>query len=244
MARDFNGSTDHGRSTAVVVTGPPFTMAGWVIPTNTGSNQIVMGLTDWDTAWNCHYISINTDATAIAAVTAEDVSFTGSGASGLTAGVFNHIGGVWASTTSRVPYVNGVVGTEDTTLKAPDDISDFTAGAMGTGSSWQAPTNGVIAELGLWNVALTAGEMASLANGTSPLLIRRANLVRYHRFVGRRSPEPDEINGNALTLTGTTRAEHSRIIMPQRVKTFMPPPITFHPAWAKNANPLIIGGAM
>lgn len=71
--------------------------------------------------------------------------------------------------------------------------------------------DGRLAEVGIWDVALSDAEIAALATGVSPLLIRPANLKGYWPVYGSGSPEADlSGNGNNATITGTLNAaDHS-----------------------------------
>jgi hypothetical protein len=68
-----------------------------------------------------------------------------------------------------------------------------------------------------------------LSLGYSPLFVRPQSLVAYWPLIGRNSPELELIGGQGGTLTGTTQAEHPRIIRPKRRQPFgitatAPPP--------------------
>ncbi len=90
-----------------------------------------------------------------------------------------------------------------------------TAGAGATTFLGQVLT-GNLAEVGIWNVSLTAAELAILSKGYSPLFVGPSALVAYWPIVGRTSPEINLVGGGNGTLTGTANAAHPRIIMPSR----------------------------
>jgi hypothetical protein len=78
---------------------------------------------------------------------------------------------------------------------------------------------GRIAHCALWNINLSNVEVAALAAGVLPGLIRPANLTFWGALDGLASPEPDYSgNKNAGTLTGTAFA-------------FGPPVMPFTPRW-------------
>ncbi len=64
--------------------------------------------------------------------------------------------------------------------------------------------------MAIWNVALTDSEIATLAEGVSPLRVRRDALV-YYCPIGGQSPEIDIIGGVNMTVTGTTVDEEPPI---------------------------------
>lgn len=84
------------------------------------------------------------------------------------------------------------------------------------------PFDGLIAEVAIWNIALNASEIAALARGVSPLLIRRQNLQGYWPIWGVGSPERDYSGkGGHGTVTGTLTAARHAPVAP-----FVPPSIT------------------
>ena len=64
--------------------------------------------------------------------------------------------------------------------------------------------DGDIAEVAIWNVALTGAEMAALAAGAPPGTVSPSALVFYAPIYGTQSPEKDLISANNLTVTGAT----------------------------------------
>lgn len=68
-------------------------------------------------------------------------------------------------------------------------------------------TAGRFADVAIWNVVLTASEVAALSQGERPWNIRPSTLVLVSPLDGLQSPEPD-LSGSALNgaLTGTTSA--------------------------------------
>jgi hypothetical protein len=66
---------------------------------------------------------------------------------------------------------------------------------------------GNMADTALWNVVLSATEIAALAKGIRPPQVRPAALIGYWPLDGLQSPEPDlSGNRNNGTLTGTVNA--------------------------------------
>ena len=62
-----------------------------------------------------------------------------------------------------------------------------------------------VGHVALWDAALTAQEVASLANGVSPLRMRRGNLIEYWPINGQ-SPELGVVGGFNMTLNGVPAA--------------------------------------
>lgn len=94
-------------------------------------------------------------------------------------GIWTHIAIVLYSTTSRSAFINGGGKTSDTASLNSTSTGQArfgSAGATGTGIL------GCMAEVGLWNVALTDDEIKQLARGTIPRRVRFNNLKYYAAF--------------------------------------------------------------
>ncbi len=73
--------------------------------------------------------------------------------------------------------------------------------------------NGVMSEVAIWKVGLTAGEFLALSKGFSARFIRPQSLVFYLPLFGNNSPERDLMRGVTGTINGTlTKADHPRVI--------------------------------
>jgi hypothetical protein len=134
-------------------------------------------------------------------------------ASSYVAGAWYHVVGVWAGDSSRSIYLNGGAPVTNTTTISPITLDQFAIGSNGSAGAFM---NGRIAEFALWgsSTILTASEIASLAAGVSPLLIRPSTLFRYYPLLGASAPEPDLANHFDLTVTGATAAGHPRMFYP------------------------------
>lgn len=123
---------------------------------------------------------------------------------------WQHAGGRWASSKSRIAYLNGTAGTEDTNTEESSNWNQIAIGARYNGA-W-GPFNSVnveIAEAAIWSVVLTDAEIASLAKGFSPRRIRPQSLVFYAPLLRNLQ---DLRGGLALTNNNTaTIANHPRV---------------------------------
>jgi hypothetical protein len=207
MARSFSGTSQDlnlGTAAALQLTGD-FTFACF-LRTSSTATSFLMGcydvsspFTGWGISINpvgnvgkCRYWSSGTATWRVANTACNDgnwnhyaVSITGSGGThyrnGATDGTFAHTAPGSYSGTKRIA-------------------------AQSNGGS---PFAGDLAAIGVWNVGLTADEIASLAKGVPPDAVRPANLVEYWPLYGRNSPEQGLISGISGTLTGSpTVAEH------------------------------------
>lgn len=192
MARVFDGDISNRLlALSAPVTSSPVTLAGWVRPANASLLGLLFGLTANDTdgwlglpqgfyleAGNPHLNFQTTNAS---------IGGTATASNAFTSNVWTHCAGVRASTSSAFAYADGVEGTElTTTVGDPPGIDVVTCGADTTvtpGNVWGG--GGRLAELGFWNVALTAVEIAELAAGASPLMVRPQSLQAYYPLHGR-----------------------------------------------------------
>lgn len=130
-----------------------------------------------------------------------------------------HVLGTWKHD-SRALYVNGVsVATQGTSISLdPTAGTTFYIGRDHSGKYY----NGVIAEAAAYSVYLSAGDIASLAAGFSPSMVRPESLIGYWPLGGSVSNDyADPFGQHTLTPTNTpTAADHPRIIYPTGVSTF------------------------
>jgi hypothetical protein len=111
-----------------------------------------------------------------------------------------------AAGTDPVVYLDGTTPTV-TERETP-------SGSLGTGTEAFVIGNrsddarnwaGSIAGVAMWNVVLTAAEMARLATGVSPQCVRPASLVLYVPLAIGNSPEPNPASAaDTGTVTGTS----------------------------------------
>lgn len=204
MSRLFDGTDDNLAFTASApVSGPPLTVACWLRPTS-NANGTAVGLSRNDNGNG--YWALGADGSSVPFF--EQGGNTGGAASTATAGAalpttsWSHLTGVCAAANSRTCYRNGVAGTTLTT-SLTTTCNQWTIGDLRLLATDLSFRNGHIAEVGVWNVALTTGEINALAKGVSPRLIRPGNLVGYVPLRGTASPEPDYTAGQRhLTVTG------------------------------------------
>jgi hypothetical protein len=127
--------------------------------------------------------------------------FSANGPSTFTTNLWVHCAGVVTSTTSRQAYVNGTGGSVNTQNCGTIDAA--TRAFIGNA------TLSNIAEVGIWNVALTAVEIASLAKGMTCNLIRLQSLVFYAPLIRNLQ---DVKGGRTLTNSnGAIVANHPRV---------------------------------
>lgn len=209
MAYAFTTASSRYFSTASApVTAAPLTIAAWFNFPSTGANQAIVGINSvGDVNTNSFRLVINA-SNQLTAVTNAGTNASSS-TPAATTGIWNHGCGVFAASNSRTAYLNGVAAAANTSSLTPAFLSTVTVGANINGSTVAGQANGSIAEVGIWNVALSAGEIVSLASGASPQLIRPQSLVFCAPLI---RDLVDIRAGLALTNNnGATAADHPRV---------------------------------
>jgi hypothetical protein len=212
MSRHFvAASTQYlGKSVTPPVTDVPLTMAFWY---RQASAVSMTGMSFSDSALVNKRFNVTVRNTQIIRINQHDNTTSGQADTTATGAlnVWNHACGVFTSDNSRTVYLNGGNAVNNTTNVAGSmaSMNEIYIGRLG-GSVPSGYFNGDIAEAAVWNVALSAQEVASLAAGTNPRLIRPENLVLYYPLYGEASPETNlGLDGSAynLTLTNTPTTE-------------------------------------
>lgn len=128
-----------------------------------------------------------------------------------TAGTYQHFCGVNSSSTVRAAFLNGAnKGTNGSTYTAAS-LDRFNVGSNPGGTS---PVFGVVAEAAIWNIALSDAEVADLAQGLSPLMVKPASLVYYLPMWGV-GDLIDRMGGLTVAVNGNpTTGDHCRIYYP------------------------------
>lgn len=211
MARQFTRASSHYIAAASAVPAAmPLTMACWFLVPDLNTEYNLM--TRASTGNHRHAMRVRGDLAgdylqlnASDGTTAE-ISTTTS----VVANVWQHACVSIASATSRSIYLNGGGKATGTTAVAPS----VTALWLGASNSAGLPTQflgGNLAEVAVWNVALTDDEILTLSKGLAAACVRAQNLVFYAPLM--RSVQ-DIKSGLALVDTGTAAARHPRIYHP------------------------------
>jgi len=223
MSRTFVRASSQylGNGSSCPVATYPFTVAGWALPSSTGDRALVSMGQAGVTQRHLLYI------------TASDLrAFSGNGgtsgqSSGISAGngSWIHCAGVYSANNNRVSYVDGANGVSNSTTVNVSGLDRIYFGAYyNNGLTAGFYYDGLMAEWGVWNVALTAAEIGSLAAGVSPLMVRPDALVAYYPMYARATDEEDWSGIHTLTNTGTTagtsRPRIRHPFAPQRMRKF------------------------
>lgn len=199
------------------VTDTPYTVSAWYYPILDATNfQNIVSMGDIDTAVDYVTLIFHSGlANDPLRWTMRDVGGTTDinfGTSTLNA--WNHGVGIAASDTSRYLWVNGSKSSESTVSRNPNAFDTIRIAAYATGGGFTGKEfDGRIAEVGVWNVALTDDEVGMLYAGFSPLFVRPQSLVFYLPLI--RDNDNDLVGGINLSATNTpTIAEHVSIQYP------------------------------
>lgn len=188
------------------VSAVPLTIAAWFKPTASGAGGAICavgGVTD-----HCRLSLSSGQVQALSQGSSTAISLT---SGSITAGQWAHCAAVFSGTASRIAYLNGVAATENTTNCTQGAFSETLIGARRITTLAQF-ISGDIAEVGVWNVALNADEIAGLAKGFPCRLARPSSLQFYSRLI---RIAMDIRGGITLTNTnGATVSKHPRIIYP------------------------------
>jgi len=209
MAYEFNGTNQY-LSIPAPINGltKPFTLAAWFNPNNITSSGALIVLSPA----NGNYWGLLANGTAagdpVQAVYSGSIGASTS--SGFVANQWQHGCAVYPNTSSRTVYLNA--GSSATTGGGePGAIAatELLIGSRRLNGSLAAYMNGFIAEVGIWNAALTTAEIASLAKGMTYDKVRPQSLVFYAPLV---RDLLDQKGGLTITNNnGATVAEHPRV---------------------------------
>ncbi len=202
------------------VTAVPLTMACWFNVTNVTAAHTLMAVADAASIANGRFDMFAHGATSGDPVAAFTSSATASEqvntSTGYSANTWHHAAGVFTAINSRSAFLDGGGKVTGVVSVTPASIDRMRIGVTADVTPF-GYTNGSIAEAAVWDVALTDTEVAILANGYSPLLVRPSGLVFYSPLIRDidAGKWPEHIVGVALTELGTpTVGVHTRVYYP------------------------------
>lgn len=216
MALDFNGSTDALTKASSEITAYPCTIAAWFNSDSVAANQLVAGV--WSGGTNHLFsLSITTASKVRAQARAGGTTVNADSTGTFSTGTWVHGVAVQTDSTHHLAYINGSAGSNVATSVSPTGMvrTEIGSGSVGANNAF----DGRIAEVGIWNVALTAAEIASLSSGFSPLLIRPSALVFYAPLITSGVINLMSVASpgvQSMTATGTAPSAHPRILNPNR----------------------------
>jgi hypothetical protein len=215
MAYDFNGTNQFLSIAAAPVLNPPLTLACWFNSTNTTNIQALVCINATSTV-DRHVLYARGDVAGdpVRMQSANQGGANGNAdtTSGYSSGAWAHACGVVSSNNNRTAYINGGSSGTNTTSAA---LSTSPVQCSIAAQRFSLFLNGAsfasadIAEVGIWNAALTAAEIASLADGMTCDKVRPQSLVFYAPLV---RDLIDYKGGLTITNNNTaTVANHPRV---------------------------------
>jgi hypothetical protein len=206
MAYEFTAaSSQYLNATSASTTAYPVTLAAFCKFNATGANRAILAFGRTVTPFHRQVLYLNNNIFA-----AQSVGSSSQQASSsiLTSVETRHVCGVFASDTLRELFVNGASVATNSGSSTLNDLDQPAIGARNSGSFglfW----DGMIAEAAIWTTALTADEIASLADGMTCDKVRPQSLVFYAPLV---RDLIDYKGGLTITNNNTaTVANHPRV---------------------------------
>lgn len=209
---DFEKDTSNGiYASSAVCTDYPFTVSCFFTPeTNSGITQTLVGIAD---------NAVTNRGIQLAFTTGSAVNaFAGDGSGTTSATTTNtsassarvHCCGIFTSATDRRSILAGVWASSGTssTSRALSSLDNTSIGIFQSSSPGN-PTDGVLDNVAIYNVALSQAEVESLAAGENPYQIQRGHLVFFVPCVNPNSGPHDLVNDRAVnngTAPGTAQS--------------------------------------
>lgn len=219
MSRNFpnNGNNyfDVGDFGPIDITGTVLTLAGWFKPNAVNASQDLLCKRNNAGTVLQYELRIDSTGKAYFLIGNGGNSYDDAvGATTLSTGAWQHMAGVKSGTGASAVkvYLNGSQDGADTSnLSIGNTTLHLTIGRMS--DSTQFPFNGLLAELAIWDIDLSALEVAALAKGLCPLMFRRDHLKGYWPLFGIGTNEPDLSGNGAIgTLNGSVaQADHAPV---------------------------------
>jgi hypothetical protein len=214
MAYDFNGSTQYLGISSAVSTVVPVTMACWF---NTRNNSLAQNLISINSSTSDNRLVLQCRGDVANDPIRVQVNGNGSTNTDTTTGystnVWTHACGVFSAANNRSAYINGGSSATNTFSLSPSGLNQTSIAsqrfqAFPDGISF---FDGLIAEVGIWNVALTTSEILSLSKGITCDNVRPQSLVFYAPLVRNLV---DLKGGLTITNNNTaTTAAHPRVYL-------------------------------
>jgi hypothetical protein len=215
MAYDFNGTADYIEGSNIPAIDVPVTLSCWFNSDTNNAAKILLAVAAGSIVSGTTLspgLSLRLTATTAnvqAATSSGNGSNVSTSGNTYATGVWNHAAARFASTSSRIVYLNGVKATEQSTNRAVAGTLVNVLIGRGSGGTYlpSGPFNGRLAELGIWNVALDDDEIISLSKGIKPIYVRPQSLLYYVALV---RDIKDDVSAISLTSTSPVVFDHTR----------------------------------
>lgn len=219
--------------------GHPLSMACWFNLTNNADAQYLVSIIDQDQGANGDFYALSAQADnpgdplmawTFRSGTGSDFAAT---TTGLSLNTWHHGLAVFANAGSRAVYIDGRSKGTNATSLTPQNLSHTAIGTIWRSDNPATYTDGRIADVAIWNVALLDQDAQLLAQGLPPHLIKSSNLVGYwplndSHYIGDRDAGPWGLHMTAYNTptwnTGpyTTRHQYSSAMQMQTPQIIIP----------------------
>jgi hypothetical protein len=204
MSRAASSGNYASRTDTCGIAGYPVSMACWFNAVNATAAHPLVSITRSSTVADGLTLMFKGDA-AGDYLTAYAYSGLSSAAAESSAsvspGVTYHGVAVFASSTSRTVYLNGVGSTNTTSISFPASMDRTGVGVFVRFGTFAASAD--IANAAIWAGELTQADVLKLYAGYHPLAVRNSSLFACWNCKRAASPEPDMQSTYDLTVTGT-----------------------------------------
>lgn len=194
----FDGTNDYIELPSAPVTAAPATISVWFNANDT-LTQALVSIGDSSATSRLQADKRTGAAIGAVAVNSAGTSSVSTKTSYVT-GAWHHVASVFASTTSRTAYLDGAAGTTDTTSISVSGLNSVLLGARYSSGTRGAFLFGRVAQVAIWNVALSGAEVTALAAGANPMSIQPSSLAFYAPLND--GSARDIVSGTALTVSG------------------------------------------
>lgn len=212
MAYGFVSSSSQYISATAPATAAPLTVSCWGFNSSASgdANRVLLVLTADSTAQRMLlYLATTTPSWFVN----DSGGFSQiQSASTVSANTWFHVSAVESASNSRALFLNGTkstTGQNPQLTRVPSGIASVLIGADRLNNGIANRHTGRVADVGIWNVALTDDEVASLSKGVACRLIRPQSLVFYAPLI---RDLVDICGGRTLTNNNTATVEvHPRV---------------------------------
>ena len=233
-----NGNTEWIKDDSTSITGYPVSISAQVYPDESTDNTICAIV---DTAGADDWLAVlfMNDEENIQSYSKRGTSQRSQTSTATSINTWSVATGVWASTASRISYLNGGGKNEEATTLVPVGIDRLAVGALAD-STVALYFSGRIAELSVWNGTLTDADAAVLGKFYSGLFVQPQNLAHHWRLIN--GNLVDVIGGVTLVTGGNAPdvAPHSPVIVPAGQQLWRPSGVA-PPAGFAHSQAVLIG---
>lgn len=205
MAYELASVSSQYLSATNPVSAAPFTVACWAKVPNTSGNKALLSLNQ-NSGTNKFVFYLG--GSSLFFFVNDSGGFTQPGGINVSSNTWFHACAVEAASNDHRVFLNGANKRTSSTFRTPVSINAFNVGTDRNNNNNTSFFTGQIAEVGIWDVALTDAEIASLAKGMTCDKIRPQNLVFYAPLIRDLN---DQKGGLTITNNGATVANHPRV---------------------------------